>query len=54
MGIGEAVSLLRDEKGDAGLPDYALDFLPQPSGATSWGTASSLPRGTKVTGCSWP
>jgi hypothetical protein len=37
MDVGPAVSLLRYAKGDAGLPDYAPDFLPQPSGKNLMG-----------------
>lgn len=35
MDVGPTFSLLSYAKGDAGLPDYAPDFLPQPIGASS-------------------
>ena len=60
MDIFQAVSLLRYAKGDAELPDYAPDFLLQPSGANllgygllcvAWGQGHWLLLAMKLTRC---
>jgi hypothetical protein len=52
--VGPAVSLLLYAKGDAGLPNYAPDFFPQPLGANLMGEWRPPYPWAKFTDCSWP